>query len=265
MNLIINIENQYSNFSKTERSIADYILKNKQLIKNMTIVELSKNIETSPASVTRFVKRVGCENFTELKMKLFLVTKENITLESEDIYKNISNFYNETLKRNDGIFNKEKIMNLIKDIKKSGRIYIYGVGSSGFTALEIMQRFIRMGFSVSSITDSHMMIINSSVVHGGDLVLGISISGETEAVVNSLKISKANGARTVGVTCFRESSISNYSDEIFIVQNTSFINSEFFINSQFSVMYLFDIISMILLREKQLRNNMDRTIEAIIG
>lgn len=231
----------------------------------MTIVELAKNVETSPASITRFVKNMGCKNFAEFKMRLFLLTNKKAPPKNEDIFRDISEFYNETLKRNNGIFHKSQILKLVEDIKNAKRIYVYGVGSSGFTALEIMQRLIRMGFNITSITDPHMMIMNSSVVRKGDLVLGISISGETEEVVNSLKISKANDARTIGVTCFKESSIAGYSDEIFLVQNTTFINSDFFINSQFSVMYLFDLISMILLQEKHLKDNMKRTIEAIIG
>lgn len=265
MELIINIENQYSSFSKTEREIADYILKNRHSIKNMTIVELAKNIETSTASITRFVKLMGCSNFAEFKMRLFLLTNKKAPLKNEDIFLNISDFYNETLKRNNGLFHMSQIQKLVEEIKDAERIYVYGVGSSGLTALEIMQRLIRMGFNITSITDSHMMIINSSVVRKGDLVLGISISGETEEVVNSLKISKGNGAKTVGVTCFKESTLGNFADEIFLVQNTSFINSDFFINSQFSVMYLFDLISMMLLQEKHFKDNMKRTIEAIIG
>lgn len=265
MDLILNIENQYINFSKTEKEIADYILKHRNSIKNMTIVELSKNIETSPASITRFAKLVGCENFADLKMKLFLLTPQKKAPKSEDIFRGISEFYNETLKRNNMLFDKKQIHNLVEEIKKAKRIYIYGAGSSGLTALEIMQRLIRMGFNISSITDPHMMIISSTVVQEGDLVIGISMTGETGEVCDSLKISKMNGAKTIGVTSFRDSSITKYCDEIFLVQNTSFINSEFFINSQFSVMYLFDIISMILLQEKSLREKMDRTIEAIIG
>ncbi|MPM42431.1 N-acetylmuramic acid 6-phosphate etherase [bioreactor metagenome] len=122
-----------------------------------------------------------------------------------------------------------------------------------------------MGFSVHSISDSHMMIINSSIVSEEDLVIGISISGETQEVVHSLRKSKENGAKTVSITSFEESSISKYSDIKFMVYNPNFIDRSRFINTQFSVMYLLDLISMVLLKDTNLSNKMQITINAIIN
>ena len=127
----------------------------------------------------------------------------------------------------------------------------------------MMQRLLRMGFNVHCITDSHMMIINSSIVKDEDLVIGISISGETNEVVLSLKNSQKNGAKTVSITSFEESSMSKYSDIELIVYNPRFVNKKKFINSQFSAMYLLDLISMALLKDEELSKKMQITIDAI--
>ena len=127
-----------------------------------------------------------------------------------------------------------------------------------------MQRLLRMGFNVHCISDSHMMIINSSIASKDDLVIGISISGETSEVVNALRISKKNGAKVVSITSFENSSITKYSDINFTVYNAKFVDKERFINSQFSIMYLFDLISMVLLRDETLSNKMQITIDAIL-
>ena len=121
-----------------------------------------------------------------------------------------------------------------------------------------------MGFNVSSITDSHMMIINSASVSSQDLVIGLSISGETQEVVNSLRICQKNGAKTLGITSSQNSSLSHFSDDLLIIYNSHFLDKNNFINSQFSTIYLFDLISTILLKNDDLSNKMQITIDAIL-
>ncbi|MBM6838983.1 MurR/RpiR family transcriptional regulator, partial [Clostridium saudiense] len=49
-----------------------------------------------------------------------------------------------------------------------------------------------------------------------------------------------------------------------MVYNPKFIDKDIFINSQFSVMYVLDLISMVLLKDENLREKMQITIDAII-
>ncbi|MGL4970078.1 MAG: SIS domain-containing protein, partial [Cetobacterium sp.] len=151
-----------------------------------------------------------------------------------------------------------------EEIKTAKKIYIYGAGSSGLSGHEFMQRLLRMGFNVSSITDSHMMIINSAILKEGDLVIGISISGETKEVIDSFRVAQKNGAKTIGVTSLPNSSLASYSDKLILICASNFINKRDFINTQFSTMYLFDLISTILLEDPSLRYKMQLTIEAIL-
>ena len=128
----------------------------------------------------------------------------------------------------------------------------------------MMQRLLRMGFNTLSISDSHMMIINSSIVSEKDLVIGLSIGGETKEVVQALRVCKENEAKVIAITSFEGSSITKYSDINLMVYNPKFIDKNRFINSQFSVMYVLDLISMVLLKDENLREKMQITIDAII-
>ena len=59
MNIICEIQQKYNNFSDKEKAIADYILNQPDMIKNINITELSKIIGTSGATITRFYKKKG--------------------------------------------------------------------------------------------------------------------------------------------------------------------------------------------------------------
>lgn len=264
MDVLQEIHENYKCFSIKEKKIADYILKYKLDINNITITELAKKIGASPSSITRFSKKIKCESFVHMKMKLNSDTTSLNKLNNDDLFDNVYNYYSEVINRTKLLLNKEKIYSFIKDLKNAKKIYIYGVGSSGLTATEFMQRLLRMGFNVSSITDSHMMIINSAIVSSQDLVIGLSISGETQEVVNSLRICQKNEAKTIGITSSQNSSLSHFSDDLLIIYNSHFLDKNNFINSQFSTIYLFDLISTILLKNDDLSNKMQITIDAIL-
>ncbi|UUV20096.1 MurR/RpiR family transcriptional regulator (plasmid) [Fusobacteria bacterium ZRK30] len=265
MNIILEIQNKYNSLTQKEKELVDYILKNKNKINNISITTLSKEIGISPSTITRFSKKINCDSFVDMKMKLNLLKNEVKQKKSDNIFSNVHNYYAETINNAKNLLTDKSINNLVREIKKSNKIYIYGVGSSGLSGQEIMQRLLRMGFNVHCITDSHMMRISSAIVSDEDLVIGISISGETKEVIDALKICKRNNAKTIGISGSKESRINKFVDELIIVPNTSFIGNETFINTQFSTMYLFDLISMILLNDLKLKEKMQKTVDVIIN
>lgn len=265
MDIIYEIQRIYNSFSDKEKSIADYIMQNRESIKNINITDLAKVIGTSGATITRFAKKIGCNSFVDMKIMLGSNKMEKVVEDDDEIFSYTYQYYNEVIERTKMLIDKRTIFKVVDELKKARSIYIYGVGSSGLTGKEMMQRLLRMGFNVHCISDSHMMIINSSIVTNNDLVIGISISGETVEVIHSLRRARENGAKTVCITSFEESSISKYSDIEFTVYNPKFIDKNKFINSQFSVMYLLDLISMVLLKDEELNKKMKITINAIIN
>lgn len=266
MNVLCEIQKSYTLFSEKEKDIADYILQSNDQIKNINITELSRSIGVSNATITRFSKKIGCKSFVDMKIQLSAATTPKVEdLKDDGVFSDIYSFYKSTIDMTNHLIDKDMIFKFVKKIKKAKRIYICGVGSSGFTASEFALRLLRMGFNVSSITDSHTMIINSSILSKNDLIVGISLSGETNEVVQSLRIGQGNGATSVAMTSFENSSIAKFANMKFILYNSGFIDKERFVNSQFSAMYVVDLICSVLLRDKELKDKMQLTVDTIIG
>ena len=77
MNIICEIQQKYNNFSDKEKAIANYILHQPDMIKNINIIELAKITGTSSSTITRFSKKIGCDSFVEMKMQINLSTNDN--------------------------------------------------------------------------------------------------------------------------------------------------------------------------------------------
>src|SRR5699024_4061313 len=164
-------------------------------LKNMNITELANILNTSPATITRFCKKIDCANFAEMKINLVDESTQESIVNKDTIFDAIHTYYTTVMDNTNKLVNPQDIKETIEAIIYAKKIYIYGVGSSGLTALEFMQRLIRMGFNVSCFTDTHMMLISQTLLTPDDLVIGISSSGQTVEIVNMLAIAKKVGAK----------------------------------------------------------------------
>lgn len=264
MELIQKIQQEYPSFSHKEKLIADYLLQNATEIKNINIADLAELTESSPATITRFSKKVGVENFVDLKMKINSHVGETNEQESELLIANeILKYYSEVIEETNKLTNKKYLEEVIKLISSANRIYILGIGNSGLTAKEFSYRLLRMGLTSSAILDSHIMLMQGAILDEKDLIIAVSSSGETAEIIASLELAKNNKVKIVALTSFINSSIAKISDVTLLSYYSKFINNERFVNSQFALIYIIDIITTLLMENKEFRNNMNQTINTI--
>ena len=145
------------------------------------------------------------------------------------------------------------------------RIYIYGRGSSGLVAQEMKLRLMRLGVNVEAISDSHIMKMNSVLMNEECLVIGISVSGNTKEVINSLKESSKRGASVVLITSKQDEDMKDYCDEIVFIAVKEHLENGKAISPQFPVLIIVDIfyahfLQSDRLRKEELHNN---TINAL--
>ena len=55
---------------------------------------------------------------------------------------------------------------------------------------------LRMGFNVQSITDSHLMLINSSILNENDFVIAISSSGKRLSLSTQPELQRIMGVKS---------------------------------------------------------------------
>lgn len=266
MNIKKNIELKFTEFTKQERKIALIALQEPEKVQNLGIKELSEYISTSPATITRFVKKIGCKDFYQFK--LFLAASEGSTdtkVETTDTVQNILSYYEQILSdtwQNNSFENIDEVVDIIK---KANRVYILGLGSSGYSAEEAGQRLVRMGINAFPLTDSHMMFISSSIMNKDDVILALSVSGNTQEINLALNIAKKSGVKIIAITGLPESNITQISDINIIVKNSHFVNDKRFVNSQLATIFTIDIITSKLLEDPTYNTRLSRTVDTILN
>ncbi|TSO25454.1 MurR/RpiR family transcriptional regulator [Lactobacillus sp. LL6] len=267
MNFITKLENIIPSLPKQERKAALFIIQEPKKAQKLNITDLAKAAEVSNATITRLTRKLNCKNFAELKLNLAsLDTPHSSSIDTKDktLYE-VYDFYNRVLKENWQKINIEQLKKVIKLIQISKRIYIFGIGSSGFTAQEMNQRLLRMGISTFAITESSSMYMSSSIMDSDDLIIAISSSGNTDEINSSVELGKKMGATVVGITGFSDSTLAKIVDIPIVVRNTNFMNDARFVNSQFSIMYVIDLITTLLLKNENYRQRMSHTINMVLN
>ncbi|KRM75267.1 transcriptional regulator, rpir family [Secundilactobacillus collinoides DSM 20515 = JCM 1123] len=259
------MEAELAHLSRQERKIAMKVIQNPKQIQTMGIADLAKAVGVSSATVTRFVRRVGCADFSSFKVELALqIGEKHDMAQGSPTLNSVSEIYLHVLQSTWNQLNPKQLDEIVALIKKARRIYIYGLGSSGYSAQEMTQRLIRMGLAAFYTVDSHMMFINASVMSDLDLMIVLSSSGETKDVNDAVELAKKRGVTVVGLTGVADSTLTKLADVSILVKNSSVISDTRFVNSQFAAMFVLDNITTMLLKDDKYSQKMNETIQLIM-
>lgn len=90
----------------------------------------------------------------------------------------------------------------------------YGIGGSAQIARDVSHKLLRIGVRSNVFDDAHMMLMSAALLGEGDVAVGISHSGTTEAVIEPLELAKRRGARTIALTNYPTSALAGIADVV---------------------------------------------------
>lgn len=242
--VILKIEENYNKFTKSEIKVMKFILKNSKYILDHSIGNISSKIGVSDATLSRFAVKVGFKGFNELRFILDQESKK-ISIEQTNntfILDKLLDDYKALLNQSVELIKKENIEFLINLIKTSSRIKIYGVGSSGYFAREMAFRLSKLGFDTKAIIEAHEMKIDANFCTGKDLIIGISLSGLANNVIEAIEIGKKNGTSTVALTNYLDSKIALTSHNSIKIPSKNTLEMGHFISPQIGLNFVLDYI-----------------------
>lgn len=253
-NFLTDIQLSYNQFTRTEKKIADYVIKNTEQVLFMSISDLSDACKVADASVHRFCRTVGVKGYQEFKMKLSLSlsndepaekirgasTSQHLGLDYilDELLENNINTLRETrrLADFDGI---SKVVTMMKEAK---RIYFFGVGDSLLVAQTARNVFLRITNKVFCIEDPHMQAMTASMATEEDLIIFLSYSGSTKDNIYVANIAKEAGAKIVAISRFLKSPLTSYTDVLLLCGSNEGPLEGGAMGTKMSQMFVIDIL-----------------------
>ena len=87
----------------------------------------------------------------------------------------------------------------IEALANAKRVEVYAFGGSAPVAMDAQHKFFRLKISSSFISDPHIQLMSANSLSKDDVVLAISQSGTTSALIDSVKIVRKSGVKVIGI------------------------------------------------------------------
>lgn len=239
-NVLKQIEESYSSFSKGQKKIADYVINQYDKAAYTTAAKLGKEVDVSESTVVRFAVALGYEGFPELQSALREIIKTKLTalqrfeilsekMDNADVLSKIMSGDISKLKTTMENLSRQDFDNSVETILKAKTIYIIGVRSASAIA-SFMGFYFNLLFNnvkivqTTSISEVFEQILRAG---DGDVVIGITFPRYSRRTVKALEYAKNSGASVVAITDTCKSPIVQFSDFKLYAKNdaASFVDS----------------------------------------
>ncbi|MFZ2576118.1 MAG: MurR/RpiR family transcriptional regulator [Lactococcus hircilactis] len=231
----------FQNLTYTERVIYNYLKNNTDKIPYMHVREIATQAHAGSSSVMRLIYKMGYNSFNEFKTYL---KKNEINAYNE------TNFYQFSLK--DYPDNLSDILeDMARQIVESDHLIFTGIGASGLICDYASRRFAGIGINSFSFSDVTYPIASKLRNTVDTFVIALSISGETNEIIEVLTQLRTNKDITIAsITGRSKSTIADLSDIVlpYIVEERR-VDLHFDLSSQLPAVFLIEQLSELVYRK----------------
>ncbi len=217
-NILSTIQTSKSSLRKSEKKVAEYVLKHPEKVIKSSITSLAEKADTSEPTVIRFCRQIELSGFMDLKLKIAqCMPQARQSLENVDFDDSVPEVVNkifhsaqETMSSTYRHLNMEDIEEAVDILSKAERIEFYGAGGSGVLACDAQHKFFRLGIPCIAYVDPHMQSMSAALLCERHVVIVFSHSGATTDTIESARIASSSGAKVIGIQGEEKTPLSKY-------------------------------------------------------
>ncbi|ASA19733.1 MurR/RpiR family transcriptional regulator [Paenibacillus donghaensis] len=271
MEMTDRINTYYPSMTKSEQKVAQCVLEHPDNLIYLSVTELADFAGTGETTVMRFCRKIGFKGYQDFKLMLAqgLPKGQNLPEGAEGEGDYASHLYGSmvsVLQSTLGMLDREQLEQAVQCIDSARHVQFFGVGSSGITALDAKNRFLRIGRRVEAIADSHIQSMMAVTMGEGDVAFGISVSGSTLDTNDMLMKAKQNGAKVIAMTNYAKSPIASIADIVLLTAGKESPLEGGSIGAKISQLFIIDLLCQELerLHAEETKKMKELTARAVI-
>ncbi|KJQ62576.1 MurR/RpiR family transcriptional regulator [Streptococcus oralis] len=237
------IDLHFEELTELEQEIARYFLQTETIQDDLSSQQVTQKLHISQAALTRFAKKCGFTGYREFVFQYQHQASKTDTHSHKHspLTKRVLRSYSIMREQTQDLIDEEQLERVAQLIDDAERVYFFGTGSSGLIAREMKLRFMRLGVVCEALTDQDGFAWTTSIMDENCLVLGFSLSGTTQSVLDSLLDAKEMGAKTILFTSAPNKNSQAYTETVLVASHSqsSYIQR---ISAQLPMLILIDLI-----------------------
>ena len=219
-----------SNRRDMNYNIALVVLQNLEKIPTCSVNELADMCYTSIATISRFCRYFGFENFIkfkhEIKEALLKANKElcfeqkeydRIMKQPQLLVDKVYDLTIESLKMNQ-LMNIHDVDRICSRIYEAKKVHFFGYQFSKIVANDIQMKFMKLGKFIYSFTSRGEEDLKYSVVDKDSLAIVLSVSGNSEQIKGMLDFLNQKNCTILLITSNHESPYLDLVDEYYFIE-----------------------------------------------
>ena len=237
------IDLHFEELTELEQEIARYFLQAETIQDDLSSQQVTQKLHISQAALTRFAKKCGFTGYREFVFQYQHQASKPDTHSHKHspLTKRVLRSYTIMREQTQDLIDEEQLERVAQLIDDAERVYFFGTGSSGLIAREMKLRFMRLGVVCEALTDQDGFAWTTSIMDENCLVLGFSLSGTTQSVLDSLLDAEEMGAKTILFTSAPNKNSQAYTETVLVASHSqsSYIQR---ISAQLPMLILIDLI-----------------------
>ena len=237
------IDLHFEELTELEQEIARYFLQAETIQDDLSSQQVTQKLHISQAALTRFAKKCGFTGYREFVFQYQHQASKPDTHSHKHspLTKRVLRSYSIMREQTQDLIDEEQLERVAQLIDDAERVYFFGTGSSGLIAREMKLRFMCLGVVCEALTDRDGFAWTTSIMDENCLVLGFSLSGTTQSVLDSLLDAKEMGAKTILFTSAPNKNSQAYTETVLVASHSqsSYIQR---ISAQLPMLILIDLI-----------------------
>ena len=207
--LLDRIQGALPSLRPSERRVGQFVLGHPNEVIDLSFAEIAERTQVSQPTVARFCAAMGFSGYREFKLRLaqslatgvpFVHRDVDARDAAVDIGAKVFDRAIAALVAVRNHLDPTALQRAIALLARAKRIEFYGLGNSGIVAMDAQHKFFRLGVPVVAYSDPHVHAMAATMLGPGDVVVGISGSGRTLDLIQSLEIARNAGAAIIGIT-----------------------------------------------------------------
>ncbi len=211
LSLIDRMRQQLPTMKRADKAVAVALLENIDAATRSSVKALAGRAGVSEPSVIRFARRMGCDGFSDFKIRLaqdYAIGRMYLSADYQHpastgsevaghVYEATSQALASAFAQRD----PDALERAADLIDGSRRIFCFGVGgSSANVASEAENRLFRLDLAASATADAYKQRITAATAGINDVFLMFSVTGRPRSLIESARAAKQCGALIIAVT-----------------------------------------------------------------
>lgn len=208
-NLLEDIQARLDSLNKSERKVAEAILRDPTAATRYSIAALARAADVSEPTVNRFCRGFSATGFPDFKIRLAqsIATGTPYVGQNVEPDDTVAEFADKIMLSTIASLDKARqsldpksLATAIDYLIQAKQINFFGMGGSASVALDAQHKFFRFNIPVMSYDDALMQRMVAAGSQVGDVIVLISYTGRTKETVEIAKVARENGATVIGIT-----------------------------------------------------------------